>query len=193
MFQSQLFTVSRVSSELSFRPLHSPRRAVSPDERATSRDNDILLYSPARRLAISPTKCHPRPRRATRSLRKCHTFVSKSLPTRVIPTDVVSHFSSSLRFSPGLFSNVVAYVPLKECRHDTPCVQVKREKEKMRARSVILNVCLRAGRTQPVDPCRALTWIIVTKRAKKVFIKFFWTLLALDERSKKTDRREIIL
>lgn len=58
---------SRASANLQVSlPIPRTRSVGFPDEHATSRDNDILLYSPARRLAISPTKCQPRPRRAAR-------------------------------------------------------------------------------------------------------------------------------
>lgn len=68
-----------VASPASLSLLHG---GGAPNERVTSRDNDILLYSPARCLAISPTKCHPRLRRAVQ--REAYENVipsSQSLPT----------------------------------------------------------------------------------------------------------------
>jgi len=100
----------------------------SPNKRVTSRDNDILLYSPARCLAISPTKCHPRLRRAVRREAYENVIPSSQSPYRAIPANVISHFSSSLRFSPGLFSGTVAYVSQRYAAGMTHLASKKRQK-----------------------------------------------------------------
>lgn len=79
-----------------FRFPFAPFSVRPPNERVTSRDNDILLYSPARCLAISPTKCHPRLRRAVRREAYENVIPSSQSPYRAVPANVVSYFSSSL-------------------------------------------------------------------------------------------------
>lgn len=78
-----------VSSKLSFRPFVSFPVGF-PNERATSRDNDILLYSPARRLAILPAKCHPRPRRAVRREAYENVIPSSRSPYCALPPQPMS-------------------------------------------------------------------------------------------------------
>lgn len=123
------FFVFRVPIELSFYRSLASRWDLN--EHMTSRDNDILLYSLARCLAISPTKCHPQLRRAVRREAYENVIPSSQSPYRAIPANVVSHFSSSLRFSLGLFSGAVAYV-FYEGMPPAWCTCIQKETENKR-------------------------------------------------------------
>lgn len=136
---SIMFFMLRVPSELSFLPF-APFSIESPNERVTSRDNDILLYSPARCLAISPTKCHPRLRRAIQREAYENVIPSSQSPYRAIPANVVSHFSSSLRFSLGLFSGAVAYVSRRYAAGMMHLASERRQKINDRR---VSDICLR--------------------------------------------------
>lgn len=129
----------RVSSELSFLPF-APFSIGSPNERVTSRDNDILLYLLARCLAISPTKCHPRLQRAMQREAYENVIPSSQSPYRAIPANVVSHFSSSLRFSLGLFSGAVAYVSRRYAASMMHLASERRQKINGRR---VSDICLR--------------------------------------------------
>lgn len=154
MFPSELSFLPFVSPfrfSLSFLPFVSPFSVESPNERVTSRDNDILLYSPARCLAISPTKCHPRLRRAVQREAYENVIPSSQSPYRAIPANVVSHFSSSLRFSLGLFSGAVAYVSR---RYAAGMMHLASQKRQKINGGKVSDICLRWIK-QPID--RALT------------------------------------
>lgn len=47
------------------------------------------------------------------------SYLRLEVPT--VPANVVSHFSSSLRFSPGLFSGCIRFAEVYR-RHDAPCI-----------------------------------------------------------------------
>lgn len=111
---------SSLSGELSFRPFASFPVGF-PNERATDPHNDILVYSPARRLAISPTKCHPRTRRATRQEAYENVIPSSRSPYR--PSQCRFAFFELTTLQSGFIFRRGCIRFAEVCRrHDAPCI-----------------------------------------------------------------------
>lgn len=83
--------------------------------------NDILLYSPARRLAISPTKCHPRPRRAPRQEAYENVIPSSRSPYRLSQCRFAFFELTTLQSGFIFRRGCIRFAEVCR-RHDAPCI-----------------------------------------------------------------------
>lgn len=105
-------------------------------------------------------------RRATRSLRKCHTFVSKSLPRH--PSQCRFAFFELTTLQLGFIFRRGCIRFAEVCRrHDAPCIQEETENKRRKSFRYLPSLDKATGGSG------IYMWIIMMKQMERTIIQFF--------------------